>query len=274
MDTRNTQHATRLGIYSFLGYRMPLPEAFRLIRAAGFGATTLWWDDDGVEGAGANREDLPRLAREEGLLVENVHVPFEESNDWWSDDAGARERIVANHRRWLDDCARHGIPCLVTHLSKKTGPAEAGRHGVESMARVVSHAEEVGVRVAVENTRRRDCLDLILTEIPSPALGFCCDTSHAWLWSDDPLGLIRRWLPRMITTHLSDNDGREDRHWLPGRGIVDWAGVAGALRDGGYRGPLTLEVFAGDEAPLPPPEGFLHRAFAWLSGLAAQTAAP
>ena len=57
--------------------------------------------------------------------------------------------------------------------------------------------------------------------------------------------------PRLLTLHCSDNDGVDERHWLPGHagGAVDWAVFLGALSDHGYAGPFLYEVRAPDPEP-------------------------
>ena len=43
-----------------------------------------------------------------------------------------------------------------------------------------------------------------------------------------------------MTLHVSDFDGVDERHWMPGKGIVDWNDVIAALVEVGYEGPFTL----------------------------------
>ena len=93
--------------------------------------------------------------------------------------------------------------------------------------------------VAVENVRSRPHLDLVFAEIESEHLAFCYDSSHDRLWNADPTWLLR-WLGnRLAVTHFSDNDGCEDRHWLPGTGAVDWQKVAAAFPHETYGGAST-----------------------------------
>ena len=37
-------------------------------------------------------------------------------------------------------------------------------------------------------------------------------------------------------------DGVDERHWMPGKGIVDWNDVIAALVEVGYEGPFTFEL--------------------------------
>jgi sugar phosphate isomerase/epimerase len=49
---------------------------------------------------------------------------------------------------------------------------------------------------------------------------------------------------RLLTLHCSDNDGVDERHWLPGdqRGVVDWDAFFRGLAAVCYRGPFVYEL--------------------------------
>jgi sugar phosphate isomerase/epimerase len=102
------------------------------------------------------------------------------------------------------------------------------------------------VKLAVENTQRADYVDCVLENITSPYLGLCYDSSHDFLYGDKPGGLLRRWGGRLLATHIGDNDGLEDRHWLPWEGSIDWGEVRKSFPVGTYEGCLNLEVFPKD----------------------------
>ena len=53
--------------------------------------------------------------------------------------------------------------------------------------------------------------------------------------------------PRLMALHISDNDGSEERHWLPFEGVIDWPAFCSALKEAGYDGPLMYEVAAADK---------------------------
>ena len=63
--------------------------------------------------------------------------------------------------------------------------------------------------------------------------------------------------------HISDGDGPPgikmlaelaentpvclDRHWLPGKGIINWPALMGTLEEIGFTGPRTFELIVEDE---------------------------
>jgi sugar phosphate isomerase/epimerase len=246
-----------LGLFAWFGFDLPLPERFAMMRAAGFTATALWW---GVRHmANLHRLHLvPSLARDAGLTVESIHVPFRQANDLWAEDAAVREPVVAQHCAWVEECARHGVPCMVMHLH--TGDRDLPlAPGIDSLRRIVAAAEAAGVTLAVENTRRVDVIDAVLTAIPSPRLRLCYDAAHDRLWSPEPVALLRRWGHRLATVHLADTEGRMDRHLLPGDGAVDWQQMAAAFPRN-YIGDLLLEVMPYGTPHLSP-DAFLAEAY-------------
>lgn len=249
-----------IGIFSYFGFQLPLDERLRLIKDAGFEATALWWGDE-IAFRDADKDEIPKIVRDYGLVIDNIHVPYENSNDLWSESELVRKAIVDRCISWLNDCAEHKIPRMVMHISKGSELPEPNMYGIESMKRILKVAEELNVIVAVENTRRNDYLNLIFSEIHSKSLGFCYDSSHDWLYSMEKAELLKRLGEKLATIHLSDNDGIKDRHWVPKSGIVDWNKIIKALMDANYTGCLFLEVYPdGRDCDLTPQE-FLRKVF-------------
>jgi sugar phosphate isomerase/epimerase len=139
-----------------------------------------------------------------------------------------------------------------------------------SLAALASHAERLGVIIALENLApvypAPDALSFtpmilrtMVKRISSPAVGLCLDVGHAnivaGLRHTDPLELIEPALDRAVIFHLHDNLGgrhdhtespeldplRLDLHLAPGRGTVPWQRIAPLLaRKSGA--PLILEI--------------------------------
>lgn len=204
---------------------------------------------------------MPDMVRETDLYLENAHVPYERCNDLWSPDPGVRKTIIGQHLNWLEDCARFEIPILVMHLTKGDITGPPNDFGLKAMERILRRAQELGVLVAVENTRKPEYFDRVLAEFDSPYLGVCYDSSHDWLYQSEQTEILYKWSKRLFTVHLSDNDGQEDRHWLPGEGIIEWDRVKTALQSNIRSGCLTLEVFPKSGTEGEAPEEFLRKAY-------------
>jgi sugar phosphate isomerase/epimerase len=229
------------GIFAWFGYRLHMKQRASLIKDAGFDTISLWWGEEEKANTGS-LHDLPAIIRDNGLKIDNIHVPFEGCNDFWSGSEGIRQNIFERHLAWIDDCARHKIPKIVMHLTQGPNPPMPNETGLSIIKQLVKAAEDKNVILAVENVQRTEHLDFVFSKIDSPHLAFCYDSSHDFLWSRQPCELLRKWAGRLVTTHFSDNDGQEDQHWLPNTGTVDWQKIGRSFPIETYAGPLLLEV--------------------------------
>lgn len=103
--------------------------------------------------------------------------------------------------------------------------------------------------LAVENLPRtclgKNAAEIIrLTEI-DPRLGVCFDTNH--LLGEEAVSFIHRLGPKIVSTHISDYDFVDERHWLPGEGRLNWTAIVQALSAIDYRGVWMYEL--GFQAP-------------------------
>lgn len=243
-----------------------------MIKEAGFDGTSIWWEDE-EEPLAIHRYDMPKMVEDAGLMLENIHVPYNSSNDLWSENADIRKNIVRKHTEWLNDCSRFGIPLMVMHVVEGDEPPAPNKYGIESMSQLVKAAEYLGVKIAVENTRRDDSVVFLLSQMESSHMGLCYDSSHAGLRKHRNELLLKSYGHRLFATHLSDNDGLFDRHWLPGNGKICWNELA-ALFPRGYRGFYTLETVPTEEEKRLGPEKFLIKAFEKISWVKDMFGAP
>jgi sugar phosphate isomerase/epimerase len=148
---------------------------------------------------------------------------------------------------WLRDA---GGSCLVVHPGGFSQPEDSrARRGAlaESLLTLADHARGTGVAVCVENmppgvhpgSRMADLAGLLL-ELDRPELALALDTGHANLMASAASETLAAG--RLLrTTHVHDNNGRQDSHDPPGLGTVAWDDWANALDSVGYSGPVMLE---------------------------------
>ncbi len=198
--------------------------------------------------------DVPELAElkvitdtlaECGMTYEMIHAPFDRINDIWL--AGAQgERMLDELMTAVDRAHIAGCPIVVVHLSSGKTPPSITDTGRARFERLVAHAAEKGVKLAFENQRKLANLAWAFEAFEGcPNVGFCWDCGHEGCFTAG-----REYMPlfgdRLICTHIHDNSccPDADQHRLPFDGRLDFARVAKRLRESGYRGTLTLEVFA------------------------------
>jgi sugar phosphate isomerase/epimerase len=236
-----------LGMHLSFARTASLPERLRVLKDAGFDSTALWWEERRPE-IRAIRDRVPEIVRVAGLEIDHLHAPYFACNELSSTDANERRAAFDLHRGWVADCARHGIPRLVMHVTRGRSVPLPDAGAVDDFRRLVDFAEADGVTLAIENTHAPSHLHLLFEHIDSPALRLCYDVAHDRLHSDAPLTLLRRWRDRLAVMHVSDTDGRRDWHWLPGDGNTDFEAV-GSCFNQAYAGPLMLESMLREDEP-------------------------
>jgi len=254
-------HNLPFGIFSWFGWVMPLPKRLELIRQAGFASTSLWWEDE-MGTPQIDRFRMVCMVRDCGLNLDNVHVPYDHIDDIWSENKSCRNNIINQYLIWIDELAQYSIPTMVMHIMDHFYPPLPNQYGLESIERIVAAAREAGVLIAIENTGDVGLIDYVLTHIDSDHVGFCYDSSHDWLYSAKKARILDKWGHRLLCTHLSDNDGKLDRHWLPGQGSIDWQVIRRLLPPDNYRGIISLEVIASkSQQTAMTPQQYLDEAY-------------
>jgi sugar phosphate isomerase/epimerase len=82
------------------------------------------------------------------------------------------------------------------------------------------------------------------------------DPSHIFRANEDPVEAIAAVAHRIKHVHIRDCKGRQAGPGKPelqanGRGDIDLVGYIRTLHEGGYTGPVNLEVIGAKEYPLP-----------------------
>jgi len=126
------------------------------------------------------------------------------------------------------------------------------RRNLESLRDLLPDSERYGVGMMVENlpgnfnsaAQLSDLLD------PMPSVGLHLDFGHARLMAAENTApeILARYGHRLRHVHLHDNRGGHDDLHLPlGAGNLDVAEVVRSLKQCGYDGTITLEVFTPDK---------------------------
>jgi sugar phosphate isomerase/epimerase len=172
---------------------------------------------------------------------------------WIEPDPHYRRIRIEHTRRALTLAREIGAPCITTEPG---GPVEPGaswqqalRLFVEGLKPVAEHAEKEGVRLLVEPEpglliETADQFLELMQHIDSPAVGMNFDIGHAYCVGDDPATTIPRVKDHIRHFHLEDIAAtRVHHHLVPGDGAIDFAATLRAIRDVGYRGWITIELY-------------------------------
>jgi sugar phosphate isomerase/epimerase len=131
----------------------------------------------------------------------------------------------------------------------------ASRRNLESLRELSRTASDQGIGLMVENVPGRfnsaSQLSEILDEMPE--LGLHLDIGHCNLMVRENTAdeILARYMARIRHVHLHDNrGGTADLHLPLGAGTLNYARYIQILKQSGYDGTITLEVFTGNSADL------------------------
>lgn len=195
----------------------------------------------------AFREMLDRT----GKKAPTYHCPYGGEYDISLLDESARHRAVRLLINLFPEAEALGASILVVHASPSVIPADERHFRIAQVKRslweFLSVLQHRKIRMAVE-LLPRGCIGntvaelfTVLEELPDE-FGVCLDVNHMMANIDGLPEAVRQLGTRLYHLHVSDYDGIDERHWLPGDGKIDWWPFLVALRQNNYQGAFNYEL--------------------------------
>ena len=227
----------------------------------------------------ANRAQMPALKamlQQHAVRPMTIHARFGNAYDVSSLDEAIIPQALASAKAAIDLAQELGAPMIVMHASAEPiTPAERQqrlRRAQTSFTQIGAWCRAAHKRVAIE-LLPRTCLGntveellALLDGLDGDTFGVCLDTNHLMDRFRALPEDVRTLGDRLITLHLSDYDGIDEKHELPGTGVLDWRGFMQALRDIDYDGPFNYECKPAGETAAARIQT-LEENFKWLSSL-------
>ena len=193
-------------------------------------------------------ENQYKIIREAGLNISSFHLPFGKNFDISDLNEESAKRIIEMHKNILAWMAKKQIRMAILHGSAEPINRDERKSKLEKSKNSISILSECankkGINVAVEILPRTclgNCADELLDLIDNGKKAkICLDVNHLLLESHRDF--IRKTKSNIITTHFSDYDGLDEKHWVPGEGIINWKELVELLKDSGYTGRFVFEL--------------------------------
>ena len=242
-------------------------DALRIVREAGYEGFEMMLDAPHAFPAHLTPEQIESLKADigaSGLAIANFNAfmmgavgDFHHPSWVEADPALRRQRI--DHTK---AACRVGRALGGNQLSTEPGgPVEGMSYEAawslfrQGLDEVLPVAAETRVKVLIEPEpglliEKSDPMQRLLDEVPHPWLGLNFDLGHFVVVGEDPAALVRKFGKRIDHVHLEDiGADRRHYHLVPGDGIVDFRAIFGALREVGYDGWVTVELYPHLDRP-------------------------
>ncbi len=188
------------------------------------------------------------VAKRHGLEIASIHLPiapqhiYDVTHKYAT--VGAMPYQIELIRR---GCEILGTKHIVIHsggepLQEEERAERVARAG-EKLPQLADVAAEYGADICIEVLPRtclgRDSDEILAMLAYDDRLRVCLDTNH--IFRESEVDFIHKIGKKIATTHISDRDEINERHWWPGEGILDWVAILDALDEIGYEGDWIYE---------------------------------
>ena len=205
----------------------------------------------------AQISELGHWFRDSQLRLHSLHAPMYNDDVWGRSGPqaviditepvkGKRISMVDEIKRALEIADVVPFRYLIQHLGVGGQEYDPRRFdsAFSSLEELRVFAGQRGVEVLLENTPNAlstgERLNSFLAQTHLN-LNYCFDTGHAHMSHgiDDEFEVMK---DRIRSTHLHDNDGKQDQHLFPGKGSIDWNRAIRLLSSRPDQYPLLLEL--------------------------------
>ncbi len=192
----------------------------------------------------ANTQVYAEQAAKNGLFYEALHAPFHHINDMWKQGENG-EIMLRELCDCIDACEKFGIPKAIVHLSSGVNAPFVNDVGHARFDALIDHAVKKNITVAFENQRKLANIAFafeIYKDIEN--VGFCWDTGHEACFAQG-MEFMPLFGKKLVFTHIHDNFSQPggDLHMIPFDGSIDFEKCARHIKNSGYDGTLSLEIF-------------------------------
>lgn len=148
------------------------------------------------------------------------------------------------------------VPSTVGKTTSEAAQEDEWRWAVEGIRDVCRHAQEKGIRIAIEPLNRFETYFInragqalrLADDVGYDCCGIAFDPFHLSMEEKDMYLAIKDCGTRIFDVHLGDNN-----RLAPGDGNIDWKRFINALREVGYTGDLAFEAMPPiDRTPASP----------------------
>ncbi len=193
----------------------------------------------------SDMEKCAELFLKAGFKFNAIHLPFGRDFDFCSPDKADRDHAVECSHILLDRLREFRIPFVNLHTSAcDLKPDRDRKRAIKDFRDVMPEiTEDRDYTFCVENLPR-NCLGNVSSEMLELTDGLnlkiVLDVNH--IFKEPIKDFVETLGNRIATLHVSDCDGIDEKHWLPGEGIIDFPEFIAALEKINYKGVFMLET--------------------------------
>jgi sugar phosphate isomerase/epimerase len=217
-------------------------ETIDAIKEAGFKNVFIQWYNYKWN---ITQEEQLEYIKKQGLNVIFAHLSYWDINDIWIEGSKG-DLLVDYYKNDIRKCFENNIPMVIMHLTDTFDAPPYCEVGVKRLKEIADYAQELGIKIAFENTKIKGYLEYVFDHIDNDNVGLCFDSGHSHTHFNDEFDFAK-YKDKIFAVHLHDNFKNGDLHLLPFDGDIDWELLIDNLISCNYIGPITMELcYRGD----------------------------
>ena len=198
-----------------------------------------------------NYAELKAWSQKYGVNLWSFHLPFWPFDEIDISHPDMAEKSIEYLTGYIRKASAIGIDKFIIHASGEPIAENDRKSRMEcakkSLCTLAEIAKECGSIICVEDLPRtclgRSSQDMKELLSAYGDLRACFDTNH--LLDEKITDFIHALGDKIVTTHISDYDYNNERHWLPGEGDINWQELISALESEKYDGVWLYEIDFG-----------------------------
>ena len=214
-----------------------------------------------------------------GIEIWSFHLPFAGELNIAATDEAERKRVVEYQCSLIAKAAGIGIDKFIIHPSAEPLPDPALENSPRWLAQwKMSEAEIAAYKAQLKDMKRADCMTaakkslaelaeyaaqsgtvICVEDLPRTCLGHTVQEMQELVAADERLRVcfdvnhlltdygstheefVKKLGGLIVTTHMSDYDFIDEKHFFPGYGMLNWKQVVECLEKADYTGPFLYE---------------------------------
>lgn len=197
------------------------------------------------------KNGLRQAISDAGTPIFNIVLSAHRTWPFGSESQDVRRKALEIGKKGIDFAAEVGIRCIQLagyFVFDEPHTAHSRRYFMDGLNQMAEFAASAGVMLGLENMDGEDIVSLetaldIITEVNSPWLKLYPDVGNLAANQLDVVAQLNLSVGQLVGVHLKDTRVGVYRRVPYGAGIVPFKKTAETLRQIGYSGPLTLEMW-------------------------------
>jgi 2-keto-myo-inositol isomerase len=230
-----------------------LRDKIRIAGETGYQAIELWIDDlSAHEARGGKLSEVAQWLKDDGVQAASVIALF----NWMdSKEGGEKDAAFADCRRRMEQAAAVGAPIIVASPVPDSDELDVPRAAAR-YRELLEMGQRIGITPAMEflgffhNCHRLDQALLVARAAEHPSACVVLDPFHLYRGGSSFSEVADLNMAEVAICHFNDAPAappraeQKDEHRVyPGDGILPLAAMLRTLRERGYHGALSLELF-------------------------------